>query len=339
MKTIPSVHCFNHNYVLPAGVAFYSLLQHACTPNARYAIHVIGTGLTDDDMSLLGDIVARFPQATLEFHDPPRLDLPVRRNLGNFSADIFYKMAIPEILPQYDGVIVSDVDVVYADDVASFANELRADEDCYLCGTPDIGFSAWRGSGILRDAGAPKSFRRYERLFTEEERKELVIGVGLFAMDGRLCRADGMTRRWLDFAKANFKRLILPEQDVLNICCHPRIKVVSSRFMAIAGYEPEYRTLSESQRAANPAWDEMFAHPVQIHYASAIKPWKFPHCACSRLWFEACLAAGLFDRWREWYARFMARHMRTMFGKRLLDVRLPFGRRIFHVQCHKESRT
>ena len=51
------------------------------------------------------------------------------------------------------------------------------------------------------------------------------------------------------------------------------------------------------------------------------------------------LPAGLFDRWREWYARFMAPQMRTMFGKRLLDVRVPFGRRIFHVQLHKESRT
>lgn len=339
MKTVPIIHCFDHNYVLPAGVAFHSLLTHARTPGMHYELHAIGSGLTDADKELLNGIVSRFPNASVAFHEPPPLDLPVKRSHGNFSADMFYKMKIPEMFPGHDVALVSDVDVVYADDVAQLFEELHPDEDIYLCGTPDIGYSSWRGQGILRDTGAPKPFRRYERLMTEEERRKLLIGVGLFAMNLRLCRKDGMTERWFEFARGNFKRLILPEQDVLNICCHPKIKAVSSRFMAIAGHEPEYRALSGQERAANPAWDEMYANPVQIHFASGIKPWKYPQCACSRAWFEACLSAGLFDRWRTWYAYFTDPQMRTTFGRKLIDLHIPMGKSTIHIQCHREKRS
>ena len=337
MRTIPVIHCFDHNYVLPAGVAFQSMLEQATSPDTHYALHVVGTALTDGDKTLLSGIVAHFPQASLEFHDPPPLNLPAFENRGNLARDVFYKMMLPDLFPQYDLVIVSDVDVAYADDIASFFDAFGENEDFYVCGTEDIGYASWRARGILRDGGAPKFFKRYQRNMTAEERESLRIGMGFIVMNLRLCRADGMTARWFSFAQGNFDRLVLLEQDVINICCAPKVQAVSSRFMAIAGYEPAYRSLSEAERAANPAWDDMFAHPVQIHYASGVKPWKYPYSACSGLWFQACLSAGLFDLWRARYWHFMAPQFRTMFGKKLLDVRVPVGKRVFHLQLTKES--
>ena len=338
MKTIPIIHCFDHGYVLPAGVAFQSMLERARSPGTHYALHVVGTALTDGDKTLLQRIVSKFPHASLEFHSPPTLDLPAFEKRGNLARDVFFKMLLPEMFPQYDVAIVSDVDVAYADDVASFFDAAGGDDDFYICGTADVGYASWRGRGILRDRGAPKFFCRYLRNMTDDERGKLVVGMGFTVMNLRACRSDGMVGHWFDFARKNFDRLVLLEQDVMNICCAPRVKVVSSRFMAIAGFEPEYRSLSEVERAANPAWDEMFANPVQMHYASGVKPWKFPHSACSELWFEACLSAGLFDRWRAWYGNFMTPQLRTMFGKSLLDIRIPIGKRDFHLQLHKEKR-
>ena len=262
MKEIPIVQCFDHNYVLPAGVAFQSLLEHAKSQDVKYLLHVIGTGLTDGDKDLLRGIVVKFPHANIFFHEPPKLDLPEYKTRGNLSRDVFYKMSIPDILPQYDVVIVSDVDVMYADDIASFRAAIHIDENCYLCGTEDVGYAAWRGRGILRDVGIPRFFGRYERQMTPDEREKLTLGAGFMLMNSRKCREDGMPEKWMSFARNNFHRLVLLEQDVMNICCAPAVKVVSSRFMAIAGYEPAYRNLSDSDRTANPAWDEMFAHPV-----------------------------------------------------------------------------
>lgn len=337
MTVVPIVHCFDHNYVLPAGVAFQSLLSHARREGVEYALYVIGSGLDDGDKALLAGIVGKFKNARLEFLPAPTLPLPdVKR--GNFSRDMFYKMLVPELLMQYDTVLISDVDVVYSGDVADLYFELSGDEDFYVCGTEDVGYASWRRRGILKDSGAHKFFRRYFKQMSQEERDRLIMGVGFFAMNLRLCRQDGMSKKWMDFAIGNFGRLLLPEQDVINICCHPKIKLVGSRYMAIAGFEPDYRRLTDAERAANPAWDEMFLNPVQIHYASGIKPWKYPQCPYSRPWFESCLAAGLFDRWREWYARFMQPYTQMALGKRLVDCAVPLGRgRLLHIRCHKEK--
>jgi len=337
MTEVPIVHCFDHNYVLPAGVAFRSLLAHARHADVMYVLYVIGSGLTDDDKALLDGIVGKFENARLEFLPPPELPLPKLKR-GNFSRDMFYKMLVPDLLPQYDTVLVSDVDVVYAGDVADLYFELDGDENYYVCGTADVGYASWRGHGILKDMGAPKFFRRYFKKMSQAERDRLVMGVGFFAMNARLCRRDGMGRKWMDFAIGNFSRLLLPEQDIINICCHPKIKLVGSRYMAIAGFEPAYRSLTAEERAANPAWNEMFANPVQIHYASGIKPWKYPQSACSKQWFEACLDAGLFDRWRDWYARFMQPYTQMTMGKKLVDCAIPLGRgRKLHLRLHKEK--
>ena len=336
MTAIPIVHCFDHNYVLPAGVAFESLLEHACRDDVVYVLYVIGTGLTDDDKALLAGIVGKFKNAQLEFLPPPKLPLPDLKQ-GNFSRDMFYKMLVPDLLPQYDTVLVSDVDVVYGGDVADLYFELKSDEEYYVCGTGDVGYASWRQSGILKDSGAPKFFRRYLRKMSQDERDRLTMGVGFFAMNAKMCRRDGMCSKWLDFAIGNFSRLVLPEQDVINICCYPKVKLISSRYMAIAGYEPNYSKMTESERKANPAWDEMFAHPVQIHFASGIKPWKYPQCPCSKLWFEALLASGLFDRWREWYESYMLPYTSLSTGKSLFDFTIPLrkGKKL-HFRLHKE---
>ncbi|MBO6067190.1 MAG: glycosyltransferase family 8 protein, partial [Kiritimatiellae bacterium] len=94
MTEVPIVHCFDHNYVLPAGVAFRSLLAHARHADVMYLLYVIGSGLTDDDKALLDGIVGKFENARLEFLPPPELPLPKLKR-GNFSRDMFYKMLVP----------------------------------------------------------------------------------------------------------------------------------------------------------------------------------------------------------------------------------------------------
>ena len=175
-------------------------------------------------------------------------------------------------------------------------------------------------------------------MMSKEELDKLYVGVGLFGMNLRLFRQDRMSTSCIEFAKNNMNRVLLPEQDVINICCHPKIKLVGSHYMAIAEFEPYYKRLTNEEREANPSWDEMFANPVQIHYAAGIKPWKYPQCPYSRQWFESLFAAGLFDSWRGWYERFMAPYVRMTIGKRLLDITIPLHKnKQLHVRIHKEN--
>ncbi|QRZ21893.1 hypothetical protein H9L11_11915 [Vibrio sp. sp1] len=45
MQVIPIVHCFDNNYVIPAAVAFYSLLEKS-DKNYKYQIYVLHEDIT-----------------------------------------------------------------------------------------------------------------------------------------------------------------------------------------------------------------------------------------------------------------------------------------------------
>ena len=336
MTVVPIVHCFDSNYVVPAAVAFHSLLTHAKSPDTLYVLHVIGRNLSNSDKALLQGVVVGFTHTKLVFHEPPAID-PSLKTGENFSIDVFFKMVVPDIIAD-DVVLIADVDVVYEGDVADLYHELKADEDFWLCGTADIGYAAWRGEGILRDSGELKFFKRYARYMNEHDRAKLIMGVGFFAMNLKRCREEGAVGKWFDFARANIGRVLLPEQDILNICSWPKIKIVSSRYMAIAAYWPAYKKKDEAARKANLAWDEMYSNPVQVHFASGIKPWKYPNSPLAGKWFDACVAAGMLHRWREWYGKLMAEQTRFMLARKIVDWTFGIGHRTFRLLVAREKR-
>jgi lipopolysaccharide biosynthesis glycosyltransferase len=336
MTIIPIVHCFDNNYVIPAAVAFHSLLSPAKSADTLYVLHVIGRGLSEEDRELLRSIVDRFQNAQIVFHEPPDMGIELATN-SVFSVDVFSKMAVPDILTD-DVALIADVDVVYDGDVADFYHELKADDDYWLCGTADIGYSAWRGKGILRDTGELKFFRRYSKFMSKQEREKLLIGVGFFAMNLKRCREDGAVEKWMAFAKKNIKRVLLPEQDVFNICSWPKIKIVSSRYMAIAAYMPRYEKMTAVERGENPAWDDMYANPVQIHYASGIKPWKYPASPMAGKWFDACVTAGMLHQWRAWYGKLMTDLTRFSLSRKIIDLIFCIGHRKFHLIFSREKK-
>jgi lipopolysaccharide biosynthesis glycosyltransferase len=335
MTIVPIVHCFDSNFVVPAAVAFHSLLAHAKSPDTIYVLHVIGRDLSASDKILLNEIVAQFSNAKLVFHNPPELDATLKTE-GNFSVDVFFKMAVPDILKD-DIALIADVDVVYNGDVADLYHELKAEEDYWLCGTADIGYAAWRGEGILRDSKELKFFKRYAKYMTAADRAKLIINVGFFAMNLKRCREEGATKKWFEFARANMGKVLLPEQDVLNICSWPKIKTVSSRYMAIAANWADYVKKDDVERKENPAWDEMYANPVQVHYVSGLKPWKYPNTPLAGKWFDACVAAGMFHKWREWYGKLMAQQTRFTLARKILDWAFDIGHRRFRVVVAREK--
>lgn len=337
MDTIPILHCFDHNYVLQAGVCFHSLLSHT-SPTRHYVLHVMATGLTAEDKDLLQGIVGHFRNATLVFDNPPKLDLPDLKG-GNFSKALFYKLALANLYPQYDRAIVSDVDVVYADDIALAYDVLPVDSSAYLAGPLDVTYASWRGEGILRDLGAPKSLRRYFSNFSAEERSQLRVGAGFMTFNLRRMREEQIPDRCFSFAKKNFKRLVLPEQDVLNLICGEDIVFYPPRMMAIASYATRYHSMTPAEKEDNPAWEAMFSHPVQIHYATGIKPWKYPASPMADLWFNALLDSGLFARWRTWIDNELNGEKNFLKRKRLFQWRIPLGkRRTLSFELTKETR-
>ena len=319
MRTIPVIHSFDSNYVLPACVCFQSLLEHADTANARYALHVIGN-IPVCDQEKLKSIVAKFPNATLDFLQPPPLPISsdVLPKSGHYSIDLYQKLAIPNLYPEYDKAIVADVDVVYQDDIAKVFDASPSDGKHLVSGVWDLGHAAWHRKGLF-PSGKPL-IKKYARLYSAEELDRLRIGAGLLVYDMKGLREGDWPLKWSKFAQTNAQRAILPEQEAINLTLEDKIRILPLGFMAIAEHASTYDRMTAELRNSNPSWDEMYAAPVQMHYASKIKPWKFPGCSRSELWFDACMRAGAIENWRRWYGAFSRPMIENFLAKRIFRI-------------------
>ena len=66
--TIPIMHCFDNNYVIPAAVSFYSMLENA-NKEYCYKLFVLHNDITYQSRIKLTQIVHGFPNASIEFID------------------------------------------------------------------------------------------------------------------------------------------------------------------------------------------------------------------------------------------------------------------------------
>ena len=126
-KTIPIVFSFDDNYVIPAAVAFYSLLNKA-NQGIFYEMFVLHSDINKANQNLLQKIVKKTNKASLSFIDTKDFLAnewqsgnfsPNLHREGQFTVDTIIRCFVARFLPQYDKVIYSDVDIVVVDDISA----------------------------------------------------------------------------------------------------------------------------------------------------------------------------------------------------------------------------
>lgn len=276
---IPVVHCFDARYVAPAAVSFLSMLENA-SRYSFYRLYVLHPGIPDADIAALTEIVRRFDNASIEFR---RLESEYKlldrlwdklpdKGRRHYSREMFLKLAMPSLFPEYDKIVVTDVDVVWKGDVASCFDEF-GDGGEYVAGI---------NSSLLSCEWAKSQEHLSLSTFSDEERTKIRsgIGAGYMFMDLAAMRRDGVQDRLFDFVQKNIERLRNPEQDAFNIVCAGKIRILPNRMM-VCSYL--YDKTTDAERALNAPRIE---NPVQVHYASQEKPWNTPSSAMSEEWFR-----------------------------------------------------
>lgn len=288
MITIPIFFTFDELYVVPALVTFYSLLTNADRRH-RYALHVLHPGISDGARRRIRTVVERFEHAEVHFHDTSAYGAELENCAGksHFSKEIYFKLCAPELFPDYDRILCSDVDVVFVGDVSE-AYFAYADEDFYYAGV---------------DTVLPTGRMRLYEGFTEAEKYRLAreICANFLLLNLAALRRDGVQRRWTDYYKANYARVPFPEQDCMAVCSGDRALPLSMRFGVSNVYyrvdadrTPFYEhclclPTADGERRA--AFKEALAHPVQVHYIGAEKPWNSLGVPKQGLWLRTLLAS------------------------------------------------
>ncbi|MGV6847793.1 MAG: glycosyltransferase family 8 protein [Marinibacterium sp.] len=261
MAEIPVIFCFDDRILLGAGVSILSLLD-AAAPTTVYDIHILHPGLSARDREGLSSLT-RGTRHELSFH-PVSADrfAGLVKGRGSWTEIVYFRLLAPEILPDLDKAIYSDVDVFFKQDLGDvFATNL--------------GGAGW--AGVAAEANRPDAV--LHRHFPENP-KELIFFSGFMVMNLDQMRRDGAVNRYIETIRTFGERLKFFDLDVLNIATD-RIARLPFAYVTLEDvFEAEDVTKSQDYaylRTVYSVGDLEAARedPAIIHYAGRRgKPWQ-----------------------------------------------------------------
>lgn len=280
---IPVMHCFDNNYVIPAAVSFYSMLENA-NPKYFYRLFVLHSDITVQNQQKLTKLVRSFPYADLEFIDMNNQLDDIWNNLANtdhLSREMLYKLIAPEIFPQYDQLIITDVDVVFLGDISPSIRAFDSNPDAYFAGVHQVN----PDKTFLRSY-----YENYKTVFSAIEYDQLTICAGYLVLNVKKLREDKMSTVFIDYLEKNAGRLLQPEQDTINFCCRSKQISMLPLNYVVCSYMYDICT-SPDITASDPYYtyremQDAMDHPIQLHYATKTKPWNTPDSTKAEIWYD-----------------------------------------------------
>lgn len=307
-ELIPVMHCFDNNYVIPAAVSFYSMLLNA-DKTKRYKLLVLHDNITEANQKRLAELVSRFNNASIDFIDTKGKFSDLYNALPGtaFSKEIFYKFLPPVLFPEYDKIIITDVDVIFCGDISVEYNRFDIygnDKKCYLAGNARH-FETYKLDG--------ETDSRYQR--------EVLAGYWIFNLNKM--REDNMYEKFVDYAWKNVKTLRNPEQEVVNYCCYPDIKILPPNTIVSAlSYG---MNLYENDEFLNSLFQTAKKNPLQIHFSeSRGKAWNKVNTPKWYLWLTYLKETSFFED----YILNMQRAIELYdASKKIISIKIPFRER------------
>jgi lipopolysaccharide biosynthesis glycosyltransferase len=285
-NTIPIFFTFNDNYAFPAEVAIYSLLKYA-DKQYFYKLYVLHDSLSLKNQSELSKIVKPFEDnATLEFINVKEFhqnsDWEQINNKQHYSKEIYNKLIADLIFPQYNRIMCFDVDMIFKGDIS---------KSFYLNQNADFLVEGIRT--IFKDTEKVWEKANY----TPEEKKILSksICAGYIILNLKQLRETDAGAEMRTYYKNNLENLILPEQDVINICCYPKIGYLPYSCMVdVNSYSITTTSIfCDDLNDAEFLFTESLKNPVVIHYAGYNKPWNSFVIKKWSSWMQEVIDAGL----------------------------------------------
>lgn len=256
----PIVFTFDKRILWGAAVAIKSLIDSA-NDDTVYDIYVLHPDLSDDAIRDFESMIAPTAhQIRFERIDPARFS-GFPKNRGSWTEIVYYRMLIPDMLPQYDQVIYSDVDVFFCEDMTKI---------CQM----DLSDVHWAGVRAERNWPQATGHQYYE-----ENPKQYIFWSGFMVMNLKKMREENKLQDFFATIHTYRDRLRLFDLEVLNLACD--IKPVPFRYVTLETVYALDR-LSDCKEYpflrhvySDEELEEAKKRPAIIHYAGPLgKPWR-----------------------------------------------------------------
>ena len=266
MRRIPIFFSFDDNYVIPAAVAFWSLLDRA-RKDVAYDMYVLHHDISAENQRLLEGIVSEKGNATLRFMDTAGF-LADEWTSGNweghqsgtqFTSDTLVRCFAARFFPELDKIIYSDVDVVFRDDISDLWDFDVG--DVYIAGVLDF---------LMKHSRTELSHLRQDHY---DMLKDSYIVGGIWVLNLRKIRADGLESKMLDVVKDDTIVKRWNDQDIVNIACGGKVAFLPLNYISYPYLPGLLRDPSFTSHYSRDELYDSFINPKIIHYAS-VKPWN-----------------------------------------------------------------
>ncbi len=277
LKQIPIFFTFNNDYVIPAAVAFYSLLNKAKS-DIFYEMYVLHSDITIENQNLLQNIVKNKGNANLTFKNTNGFLQDLWDN-GNFeghntktqfTSDTIIRCFGAKFFPQYDKIIYSDVDIVIVDDISELI-DINLDNK-YIAAVKDA-FMQW-----------DKNELSHLRSDHYEKFKDSYFAGGIWVMNLKKIREDHLENKMIEIIKDDSIVKRWNDMDIMNIACDNKVEFIPLNYIS---YPYLRERILQKDFISHYSRDELYdslINPKIIHYA-AIKPWNgSPNKA--EIWWE-----------------------------------------------------
>lgn len=274
MRVIPIVFSFDQNLQFPACVSLFSLLRSA-NRDTFYDIFILspnGMSLNVSLFSKLSEIYGNFRITLRNADDTFDSSYEIR----GITTPAYYRLLIPELIPEYDKILYSDVDVIFRKDLSDvyFNTDI---EGYYLAGVDSL-------AHLIPDL---KDY--YEKKMLRDSNGNIYSGNLL--LNSKKLREDRIVAEFRKHVDMKYK---FQDMDIINIVCKGKIKYLSPSFCYttyIADLAANNRELLET------IWTKEQIQDAQdygiVHY-NGQKPWKGA-CINFDIWWECYRKSPFFD--------------------------------------------
>ena len=186
----------NDWYAEHLAVAIYSLLKHLS--EWYFAkIFILDGWISEKNKKLITSLWARFNNGEIEFILMDRSKYEWRNTKG-LSQETYYRLELPELLPEYEKILYLDVDIIVRGDISQLYNiDISSN-------------SVWAVREIT-------TINYYTDLYNIKSPFWLFFNAWVLMMNLKKLREINLKKSVLDFINTYNEKLIAYDQDALNV--------------------------------------------------------------------------------------------------------------------------
>lgn len=275
MTTIPILFTFDQSLEMPAGVCITSLLENA-SPDTFYDIFILHGPQCDFSSGPLNKLPERYSEKCRITFRKVEGEFVGGYEIRGIPETAYYRLISPELIPEYDKILYSDVDVIFREDLSKYYNT-------------DIGdnyFAAVDNCSRLR-----LGVRDYVKKHLELDWQNGYYYSGNLVINSKQLLKDNKLAEFRILGKRNF---IQQDMDIMNIACNKRFFPFGPSFcMTVQLYDLIVNRRAEMEELFGRSEIEHTLTSGIVHY-NGEKPWK-GLCVNMDIWWEYYRRSIFFD--------------------------------------------